>query len=256
MVVGGVLALPRINKPNEARPGSGESEWVVEAVANGETMADMLSRKGEAGRVFHEFLTASSAEAVRPLVRDPGETVGLIRKIRRLPLFSPPPPPLKIDNWGAYENQSLTYGILTGTLPDHSKFETYFTVLDGRLVMDWKASTACGTATFAQLRRNQGDPAEIRGWIEPVEFYSLAFSENSHQAYQLASPDKLQVIWTYARRGSDVHQALKLLIKGGYIIKGRTEPQKVTVRLAPGPADSLPGQWQIVELLHKEWISP
>jgi hypothetical protein len=46
------------------------------------------------------------------------------------------------------------------------------------------------------------------------------------------------------------------LIKGGYILEGRKEGEKVTVRLAPGPGDSLPGQWEIVELLHKEWIAP
>ncbi len=256
VVVGAILALPSVNKPNAARPRSGDSEWVVEPVANGEAMADMLSRKAEAGKSFREFLTAPSVDAMLPLVRNSGEVAGLIRSKRRMPALALDSPPLKIDSWVARENQSLTYGILTGTLPDYSGFQTYFTVTGGRLVMDWKASAAYGTADFPQLMRNQGDPAEIRCWLEPVEFYTVAFPENSHQSYQLASPDRQHVIWAYARLGSGIHQSLRALIKGGYILEGRKEGEKVTVRLAPGPGDSLPGQWEIVELLHKEWIAP
>jgi hypothetical protein len=252
VVVGAILALPLLNKPIR----STESEWVVEPVANGEAMAAMLSHKADAGRVFREFLTAPSAEAMLPLARNSAEVAGLIKTNRRLPVLSSDAPPLRIDSWTACENQALTYAILTGTLPDYSKFETYFTISDGRLVMDWKASTGYGTADFAELMNNQGNPAEIRGWIEAVEFYTAAFSENSHQAYQLASPDRQQVIWAYARRGSGIHQALRKLIKGGYILEGGKEAQKVTVRLEPGPGGSLPGQWAIVELLHKEWIAP
>lgn len=256
VVVGAILALPFVNSYNNARPSSGGSEWVVEPVASGEAMAAMLSRKAEAGNIFQKILTAPSADAMLPLVRNPDEVAGLIRTMRRMPALAPDSPPPKIDSWVARENQSLTYGILTGTLPDYSGFEAYFTVTGGRLVMDWKASTAYGTADFTQLTRNQGDPAEIRGWLEPVEFYTVAFPENFHQSYQLASPDQQKVIWAYARRGSGVHHSLRTLIKGGYILEGRKEGQKVTVRLAPGPGDSLPGQWEIVELLHKEWIAP
>lgn len=256
VVVGGIIALPSINKPNAARPRSGEPEWVVEPVANGDVMAAMLSRKAEAGNIFREFLTAPSVDAMLPLVRNPDEVAGLIRSKRRMPALVSDSPPLKIDSWVARENQSLTYGILSGKLPDYSGFQTYFTVTGGQLVLDWKASTAYGTADFSQLMRNQGDPAEIRGWLEPVEFYTVAFPENFHQSYQLASPDRQHVIWAYARRASGVHQSLRAIIKGGYILEGRKEGQKVTVRLAPGPGDSLPGQWEIVELLHKEWIAP
>lgn len=252
VIVGAMMALPLINKPTR----SGESGWVVEAVANAEILNDMLARRAAAERVFEEFIRAQSSEDMLPLVRDPEEVADLIRTDRRLPAASADAPRPKIRSWGAREARSLTYGILVGTLPDYSKFEAYFTVSNGRLVMDWKASTAYGTADFQQLMRKQGNPAEIRGWIEAAEFYTAAFPESSHQAYQLASPDRQQVIWAYAPRESGINQALKALIKGGYILEGRKEPQKVTVRLEPGPADSLPGQWAIMELLHKEWIAP
>jgi hypothetical protein len=256
VVVAAIIALPYINEPNAARPHSGDPEWVVENIADGVAIADMLSRKAEAGRIFRAALTTSSSDDILPLVRNPGEVAELIRSSRRMPVVAPDSQPLKIKSWVARENQSLTYGILTGTLPDHSGFVTYFTLTNGRLTLDWKASTAYGTADFTQLTRNQGNAAEIRGWLEPAESYTGSFRENSHQSYQLASPDKQQVIWAYARRGAEIDQALKVLIKGGYIIEGRKEGQKVTVRLAPGPGNSPPGQWEIVELLHKEWIAP
>jgi hypothetical protein len=256
LVTGAIIALPFVNKPNVARPGSGESDLVVEKIAEGEAMAEMLSRKEEASRTFHAILSAPSIEAMLPHMRNAGEVASLIRTDRRMPQLDPNSRLLKTDAWKVRENQSLTFGILSGTLPDYSKYEAYFVVSEGRLAMDWKASTAHGTADFSQLMRKLGDPAEIRGWIEAADYYTFAFPENSYQAYQLASPDKEKVIWAYARWGSEIHRKLKNLIKGGYILQGRKEAQKVTVRLGPGPGHSLPGQWEIVELLHKEWIAP
>jgi hypothetical protein len=256
LVAGTIMALPYINKSNAARPGDGEPDLVVEKITEGVAMADMLSRKEEAVRVFRAFLAASSVEAMLPLVRNPGEVAGPIGTDKRLPQVGPESTELRIAAWKVRENESLTYGILTGTLPDFSRFQSCFTVTDGRLVMDWKASTAYGTADFPQLMREQGDATEIRGWLEPAEFYTAAFPENAYQTYQLASPDKELAIWIYARRGSGIHGRLRTLIKGGYILEGREDAQKVTVRLSPGPDDALPGQWEIVELLHKEWIAP
>jgi hypothetical protein len=256
LIIGAIMALPFINKPNAARPHSGQPEWVVETMADGQALNDMLARQAEAVSVFRKYTHASSAEEVLPLVREPEAVADLIRVNHRPPHDPADQRPPRIRAWGARENQSLTYGILTGTLPDYSDFETYFTIADGRLVMDWKASTAHGTADFSELAQNRGNPAEIRGWIEPMDFYSQVYPEESFQSYQLCSPDREEIIWVYARLGSDTHERLKALLKGGYILEGRKDPGKVTVRLGPGPADSLPNQWALVELLHKEWITP
>ncbi len=256
LIIVAIMALPFINKPNAARPHSGQPEWVVETMADGQALSDMLARQAEAVSVFRKYAHASSAEEVLPLVREPEAVADLIRAKHRPPNDPADQRPPRIRTWGARENQSLTYGILTGTLPDYSEFETYFTVADGRLVMDWKASIAHGTADFSELAQNRGNPAEIRGWIEPMDFYNQVYPEESFQSYQLRSPDREKIIWVYARRGSDTHARLKALLKGGYILEGRKDPGKVTVRLAPGPAYSLPNQWALVELLHKEWITP
>jgi hypothetical protein len=256
LVIGAISLLPLINKSNAERPRPDESEWVVEAITNADKLNDMLARQTEAERVFREFLNAPSVDAVLPLMRDPEQVASLIQASRN-PWAAPASPQSpKIFAWGARENQSLTYGILSGTLPDFSEFEAYFTISNGRLVMDWKATAAYGSADFAQLAAKQGDPSEIRGCIETTDYYTLAFPENDFQAYQLSSPDKQQVLWVYARRDSTIHETLKIMVKGGYILEGRRAPQKVTVRLEPGPAESLPNQWLVVELLHKNWIAP
>ncbi len=256
LIIGAIMALPFINKPNAARPHSGQPEWVVETMADGQDLNDMLALQDEAVSVFRKYKHASSAEEVLPLVREPEAVADLIRADHRPPHDPADQRPPRIRAWGARENQSLTYGILTGNLPDYSEFETYFTVSDGRLVMDWKASTAYGTADFSELAQNRGNPAQIRGWIEPMDFYNLVYPEESFQSYQLRSPDREKTIWVYARRGSDAHARINALLKGGFILEGRKDPGKVTVRLARGPADSLPNQWALVELLHKEWITP
>jgi len=256
-VVGAMVMLPFVNKSNAARPPlPGQSEWVLEAVTEADAISEMLSRKAEAERVFQDFISAPSPEAIPPLIRDPEKIDGLIREMRHpAGAFANRPPP-KTRNWIVRETPLIRYGILTGILPDHSNFEAYFTLAQGRLVMDWKASTAYGTAGFAELAQKQGNPAEIRTMILPSDFYTLAFPEGAYQNYQMVSPDQRESIWAYSRRGTDVHEALKLLLNSGEIITDETEPVKVTVRLEPGPANSLPGQWQIVELLHKDWIAP
>jgi hypothetical protein len=259
MVIGAMALLPFVNKSNAARPRSGQSEWVLDpedAITSDESLSGMLARQAEAERIFHAFISAPSAETILPLVRNPEKMAGLIHAgrypagafaSRRVP---------KATSWSVLENQGVTCGILKGALPDHSKFNAYFVVSQGRLVLDWKASTAYGTASFMELLHKQGNPAEIRAWITPAEFYTRAFPESFFQCYQLVSPDHQQSVWAYSPRGSVAHKALNALIKGGYILQKKAASEKATVRLEPGPANVQPNQWLIGELLHKDWITP
>lgn len=39
-------------------------------------------------------------------------------------------------------------------------------------------------------------------------------------------------------------------------LAGHSQQKKVTLRLAPAPQGTMPNQWRLAELLHKEWIAP
>lgn len=259
MVIGAMMLLPFVNKSNAAWPRAGQSEWVLDpedAITSDESLSGMLARQPEAERIFHAFISAPSAETILPLVRNPEKMAGLIRAGRYPGGAFANQRASKTTSWSVLENLGLTCGLLKGTLPDHSKFDAYFVVSQGRLVLDWKASTAYGTASFTELLQKQGNPAEIRAWITPADFYTQAFPEGSFQCYQLVSPDHQQSVWAYSPRGSAAHKALNSLIKGGYILQKQAASEKTTVRLEPGPGNAQPNQWLIGELLHKDWITP
>lgn len=258
-VVAAMMMLPSIDKSITARPRPGDTQLVLEPdgmTAEAQTIKNMLARQAEAEEIFRTLVTASSVSDILPLLRDAGEIAGPVHT-RPYPLaaFVGQLAP-KTDHWTALNGEGLTYGLLKGTLPDYSRFEAYFVMEDGRLVLDWKASSAFGTADFAELAQKSGDSVEIRAWISNAGFYTLAYPEDEFQCYQLLSPDKQQSVWAYSRRGGDVEALINSRLKGGYILQNETESMKATVRLEAGPADALPNQWLIGELLHKDWIAP
>jgi hypothetical protein len=258
-IVGAVMLLPSIDKSIAARPRPGDTELVLEPdgmTPEAVDIKNMLARQAEAEGIFRALVTAPSAADMLPLLRDAGEITALIQT-------KPYPPGAlagrlapKTDHWTALHSEGLTYGLLKGTFPDHTRFEAYFVMENEKLVLDWKASSGFGTADFGELAQKRGNPAEIRAWISNAGFYTLAFPEETFQCYQLLSPDKQQSVWAYCRRGGDVEGLVNTRLKGGYILQNETESMKATVRLEPGPADALPNQWLIGELLHKDWIAP
>jgi len=258
-VVGAVMLLPSIDKSIAARPRPGDTELVLEPdgmTAEAQAIKNMLARQAEAEGIFRALVTAPSVADILPLLRDAGGIAGLIQPNHYLLGGFVDRLPPKTDHWTALRSEDLTYGLLKGTLPDHSRFEAYFVIEDGRLVLDWKASSAFGTADFAELAQKRGNPAEIRAWISNAGFYTLAFPEDEFQCYQLLSPDRQQSVWAYSHRGGVAEALINSRLKGGYILQNEEESMKATFRLEAGPADALANQWLIGELLHKDWIAP
>jgi hypothetical protein len=145
---------------------------------------------------------------------------------------------------------------LEGDLPDHRKFAAYFTWQGGRLLMDWKATVAFGTATFEQLAEGKGDASEIRGEIAASDYYSAFWPEAEYRSYRLTSPDQESSIWCYVRRGDAAEGVVAPLFNRGVIIGESQSSRKITLRLVRGSPESLPNQWLIGEMLHVDWATP
>jgi hypothetical protein len=167
-------------------------------------------------------------------------------------LRNPSPDPV----WTVEEVGGRSCGLLEGTFPDHSAFLAYFINDNGRLLLDWKATGAFGTATFAELEKNEGDGSEIRGEISSAEYYGSVWREAAYQSYRFISSDHETGIWVYARRGGDAEAALSPLLGKGEIIQDAPNAQKVTLCLERGPVGSLSNQWLVREMLHKGWVAP
>lgn len=258
VVVGAMMMLPRINRSNamELRPGQTELVIAEDTRDAAKPITEMLARQNEAESLYHTWLTATSKDDISHLIRNP-ETVLPRIPGNALPGLAPDQAmPERGVIWNAFERGGLVFGMLEGALPDHTAFAAYFVIVDDTLQMDWEATTAYGSADFATLARREGDASEIRGWVKPSDFYTLAFPEAQYQSYQLLSPDQSASLWLYAPLGDPVHRQLSGEFEGGGILSGTPQPKKFTLRLKAGSEDALPNQWSIVELLHKDWIAP
>ena len=256
VVVGALVMLPRVNRANAIQAKPGDTQFVIDPVDRDdgtERVASMMLRLGEAESLYDAFTAAKSVEDLLPLLRDPAAVEPLLRATG---MTERSPRSMTDSSWTAQEKNGVVYGLLDGDCEDFSKFQAYFVDHEGGLRIDWKATTGYGTADFTALAEGRGNPEEIRGWISPVDFYTLAFPESGFHSYRFVSPDQSVALWVYVELGSDVASILDSWLRGGGILDARSEAAKVTLRLAPAAEGALPSQWRLVELLHKEWIGP
>ena len=256
LVVGAMVLLPRVNRANAIQSPPGGAELVIDRIVADEgprLVAAMLQRQAEALELYRAFTGARRVEELLPLLHQPDTVEPLVRD--SIPGILAPPAE-SVHNWNVKDDDGVIHGILDGMRVDHSKFQAYFIDVAGELRIAWKATTAYGTAEFAELAEGRGDPGEIRGWISPADFYTLSFPENGYRAYRLLSPDEMEALWVYAEVDGEAAQALEPWLRGGQILAGHNEKKKATLRLAPPPEGAMPNQWRLVELLHKEWIAP
>jgi len=259
LVTFSLMVLPAINAPNV--PGKNPVEWALRAeegekIEGMEALNLLLTQQPEARQIFRAYAQASVVEEIVPLIKDGKALEETLRSLWD-PLKLPSSWDLDEDSsWDIQEFSGQAYAVMEGYLPDKTKFSAYFTRQSNRLVLDWKASVAFGTATFENLVEGKGDTAEIRGEISPADYYSSIWPEAEYRNYRLTSPDRKTSIWCYVRRGEATEAAIAPLFNQGVILGETQATWKITLRLAPGPAESLPNQWLIGEMLHIDWATP
>jgi hypothetical protein len=260
-VLCGMVMLPKINAPNVPSKGSAKIMLVVEdeiEIEGMDALNALLARRGEALEIFRRFALASHVEEVVPLILDGNslrETLGQHWQPQNFPRDWKPDTNL---SWKILESSRRSYVLLEGDFPDHRKFSAYFTHRGPLplLLLDWKATTAFGTASFDELEAGGGDPAEIRGVLSIADYYSTSWPEAEYQSYRLVSPDEQTIIWCYTCREGEPHATLAPLLKRGEITREANQSQKITARLERGPDDAAPNQWLIRELIQIDWITP
>lgn len=257
LIVVALLMLPAVNKSNAARPDQ-VTAFVIdpqESEKDFEPLNAMVARQPEAEALFLAYVTATPDTLPGLLRPTPGPEA---TKRARHPAHMAPPDwkPSERFSWLVAGEPGGLYGILEGTMPDFARFRAYMVEHEGRLALDWKATNAYSTADFAQLDAGTGDASEIRALIAPTGFFNAAFPESGYRSYQLIAPDGDKAVWVYTERNTATDAAVAALFPDGEIISGSEDPVRVTLRLQRGPESSMPSQWLIGEMLHKEWIMP
>ncbi len=257
IVVVTLMLLPSINAPNAARAIQAPAVAILEEKIQGMDVLNVLIlQQPEAMQIFRAYATASHVNDLVPTIRDGHALRETLRRHWRPKELSKRWAPAADSTWNVLELSGHPCGVLEGTFPDQTKYSAYFILEDGRLLLDWKATAAFGTASFGQLEKNTGDPGEIRGEISHAEFYSSLFPEADYQSYRLLSPDGQIAIWCYARRGAVPNQVISPLFHKGDLDMEVQQSRKVTVRLEQGPDGALPNQWLIGDVLHLDWVTP
>lgn len=230
----------------EDEPAKGADRFdLLEILNNSEQEAKDMYGKYASALTSAEFSSVLfQAEEVLPLVEKNWKSSGV----------KPGWIPGQGAEWTVLDSNGTHFGVLRGTHPDFTDFNAFFRSQGQGLTIDWKATAAYGTATFAEMKTGAGDGSEIRTWISPTEFYTFALPEGEFRSYRLKSPDRESDLWAYVPRDGELDQKLMALFSPSQITGAvRTEAQ-VTLHMEPGPEEGLPNQWAIQNLTSLDWL--
>lgn len=257
IVVGSMLMLPAINASNKPRENASALPVLAEKKdENLETINRLLEKQPEAIQLFRSYSQAAHADEIVPLVRD-GSAIRdiLLKDWKPLNLSRQWAPSIE-SKWSVFNRDGRPGGLLEGTLPDGTPFSAYVTEVNNRLLLDWKATNAYSSAAYSDLEKGTGDASEIRGELSLANYYSDSLPEEEYHSFRLVSPDNVNLIWCYVRRGTEAEAKILTEFQSGEILKETPGPKKITLRLERGPEGSLPNQWTVAEMLHIDWVAP
>jgi hypothetical protein len=259
LIVAVFLLLPLINSTNAPTRDPNALVLTVEEeeeVIGMEALDQMLAQLPDAMQIFRAYAQAVLVDDVVPLIKN-GKSMEETLRRHWKPLGIPSSwTPDANSAWSVLELAGRPYGLLEGDLPEHRRFTAYFTRQNGRLVMDWKATVAFGTATFSRLAEGKGDASEIRGEISAADYYNAVWPEDQYRSFRLTSPDGETSIWCYLRIGDAAEAGLAPLFQQGEILGESVGSLKTTLSLVRGAPESLPNQWLIGEMLRTDWATP
>lgn len=229
-------------------------EEVVDDLEGVEKLIDFEKSHAKARHIFGAYVTARSAKDFERLIHNPSQNLPLLKKSWQPSAVNLEWTPDENTAWNLVEMGELKYGVLVGTGADFTKFTAYFRQNESGLKIDWRATSAYGSATFAELKEGKGDAGEIRAKVTRAEFYTYALPENRFRCFRLLSPDDEEAIWGYVNIDSDLDLELSKLFMPSEIT-GEVQTQvSITLSLSPGPEDSLSNQWMITKIKGKSWI--
>lgn len=258
LIMGGFLILQRVNThrgvavvppPMDVEDDSGNADAP-------DALGRMLMMQKEASALYAAFATARKPEDVLPLISsDPDVRQLVIDHWKPLDLPRDWRPPPNGEVWAVDQKNQQSFGSLSGSYPDNSRFIAWFVLENDQLRIDWRATTVYSSATEEELLRGTGDTHEIRGTITPDNFYSIAWSEIDYQCFRLLVSPNGEPIWCYTRRDGETNKRLFKAFTGGEIVRSAVQATRITFSLKRGAENSRPNQWLIDDIAAFNLIS-
>ena len=225
--------------------------------------------------VLKGYMAASTKEARSQWVRNPERYLKLVDgwPVPISPLLSENDP----QTWNIEHTEKTAYLIFKGRDKNYMPFRAYFTREGDTLKLDWEATTAWSEVSLDALRkagekRRSGasasaesdlpravytDSVLLRCLIRKKEqYYAGVYDDERYSAFMLLSSDKMQNVWGYAPRGSELDLKLRKLLSYGYFVESLKRDVCVTVRIRVNQKDALPSQVELVKMEYPEWVTP
>lgn len=151
---------------------------------------------------------------------------------------------------------SMAYGVIAGRTPDFSPYEVLFVRENGKMLVDWEATTGYSDPPFSTLADASLKSANARVVASPASYYNVAFPESDYLCYRLTAPMEENILWGYVRKGTPAANSMTEVLRQNSVILDGISEAPLRLRLSRGPQGPLPNQWMIVDVLHKGWVSP
>jgi len=260
-ILAGVILLPKFGWKNERGVRTNFSNLeVFEAPmldvdpARSFELAEGIEAKAKA--LVESYVKAASVEDILPLVRDRDRVEKSLRE-RWTPMGLPASWHVPDESkWEILKSGTREYGFLTGLLPDVTPFRFYIVQEGEKALLDWEASSGFSETKFEDLAKRQGEGGIVRGYVSPGDLYTFSLPESDYQCFRITSANAETSIWGYARRKDPVAEKLAEPFVPGVIPREIQSESPMTLKLEKGPAEALPNQWIISELVHLEWLTP
>lgn len=212
--------------------------------------------EAEGRELFAKYAAATTVDEILPMIRNASLLEDAIRANWK-PLDVPEGwvPPNR-SSWSFRKAGNRDFGFLGGMMPDFTPFAMYFVSENGKVLIDWEASTGYGESSFTELNAGTGKGGLIRGLISQGDLYTSNFPEADFRCFRMKSPDRETIVWLYTLRKSKEEEFITKYFTPGAIPGEVFAEFPITLRVDPPQQGSLKNQWMIREVLHIDWISP
>lgn len=147
--------------------------------------------------------------------------------------------------------------VVSGHCEDQSPFRAYFVRKQGRLRLDWEATSAFSEIPIADLPgATPHTPVAIRCLLRPRTFYTASLPEEQYHCYLLESADARCFVWGYAERDGALDRELDGSLSADSAFMEKKPGERVIVALTAPPQRDSPAQFLITDLLQIEWVMP
>ena len=151
---------------------------------------------------------------------------------------------------------------VAGTRVDGEAYKIYFVHEDGKVVLDWDASTSWSELSIAEIAEQKPrKDTLVRCLLEKRPVYDWKFGEVEYSGYFISSPDRTERLIAYvalnSERNKKIDRELKVVLNyGSYTELPLLKNRRVTLKIRHHNDVNKSGIFEISEFEYAGWVRP